>query len=112
MKARSVFDFTLGFQRLYIVTSAGEVAAVNKEDGTVHWRFKMTNNIPTQIQRFGDYLIVPTSSGDVYLMDAFSGHVFQKWIGTDAFIAEITFGANRFYGLSNSGHLQSFKMGW
>ncbi len=109
--AVSVQDFAVYEGMVYATSATGRAFAVMADNGKPAWGFKFQSMVPTSLTVYGPYLIIPTD-GPLYVLDRRTGFPLRKMLGMSGITADVEFGANRAYLLSDRGRVMSFKLGW
>jgi len=96
--------------RCYLTIATGRVVALDGEDGSSIWGFRMTGNQPVDISAAEQYLFVSTGNGPLYILDRPTGYPLRKWRPSPGVNAGVTFSNRAGYALSNKGYLYSFRL--
>jgi len=90
----------------------GNFSAVDRKTGQVKWKTAFSEGVGLTPTRVGDYLVIPTSSDPLYLLNPKDGSVVWKGnLGAGTFAPVAASGDDAwFYCMSNYGNLYSFEV--
>lgn len=105
---------TIQGDRLYYSTSAGEVWALSKSNGTKLWAYKLKEGIPTQVRMFKGVLVFGESQGSLRFLDANTGAVLGSFEPGRGILAtpQVDESHNRVYFVSGEANLYAIDAGW
>ena len=108
----NVSSATLVEGRLYVTLAIGRVLALDIEDGSALWGFRMAENQPVDIVATGNYLFVSTGNGPLYILDRATGYPLRKWRPSPGVNPAVAFSKRAGYMFSNKGYLYSFRLAY
>ncbi len=108
----SAADVAYGTDTAYVASAVGYVTAYDLQEGEPKWRFRLKGALPGGVVAFGNYVLIFTTDGPVYVLDGQTGHVFTKWRGTTGFFAPPEKGSSRVYALTNHGLLMGLGLAY
>jgi outer membrane protein assembly factor BamB len=91
-------------------TVDGELVSLNAEDGTINFRLRLEDRAPGRVQLLGDYAIVPTTQGGLYVLDAAGPHIHARFAPTDGFASATITSRGRVVALDNRGVLHGLTL--
>jgi outer membrane protein assembly factor BamB len=95
---------------VYLTIATGRVVALDAEDGTGRWGFKMSEHLPVDIEPTGHYLFVSTGDGPLYVLDRVTGYPLRKWTPSSGINTAVAFSDDATYALSNNGYLYRLSL--
>lgn len=97
-------------QGLLTTTVDGHFVHLDRETGAVRFRIRLDDRAPGPIQLVGDYAVVATSQGALYVLDAETPHIHARFSPSAGF-ASVAAGPNgRLVALDNHGVLHGLVL--
>lgn len=98
-------------ERLFYSSSKGEVLAINKKDGAVKWRYRLSEGIATTPVVYRDFIVIGESNGAMRLLKSEDGVEVASFSPGHGIFSPIRVDQdkNEFYFLSNSARLYKIK---
>ena len=95
---------------LLTTTIDGRFVSLNREDGAVEFTLELSDRAPSRMSLLGDYVIVPTTQGPLYVLDAGSPHIHARFQPTDGFASATVAPNGHILAFDNRGVLHSLTL--
>ena len=88
----------------------GYFLVLNQADGDVVFRIRLEDRAPIRVHRIGDYAVVATTQGALYVLDATAPHIHAIFAPSSGFASTITAPGGRVLALDHHGILHGLTL--
>lgn len=96
--------------QLLTTTVDGSFVSLSQADGSQRFRVRLDDRAPGRIALIGDYALVPTTQGALYVLDAASPFIYSRFTPADGFASVATGDDGLVVALDNRGVLHGLTL--
>ncbi len=96
--------------QLLTTTVDGSFVSLDRMDGSITFRVRLDDRAPGRIAMVGDYAVVPTTQGALYVLDAAAPAIHARFVPTDGFASVVAGPGGRLVALDNRGVLYGLTL--
>jgi outer membrane protein assembly factor BamB len=88
----------------------GRLLVLDGDSGAVRWSLELEDRAPGRISLVGNYLVLPTTRGALYVLDAATPHIHARYQPSSGFASAVTGPRGRVVALDNDGVLHGLRV--
>jgi outer membrane protein assembly factor BamB len=97
-------------ENLYTTTADGQFVSLNATTGEIIFTLELEDRTPGRVEILGNYALVPTSQGALYVLDTQTPLIYARFEAGDGFASVTVTAEGRVAALDNRGVVHGLTM--